>query len=750
MTKSFSKGFHNHLNYSPPGGCHLKLSTGKRCFASYTTTAFLPRLLTIIPILVAISPTIGGFGTVSPRDASQQNLDIFNFWDCGLLCLFTERRRHIEVLWRRRLLVTDDERKAKRRFLNLMRGFDTEDLDVLRKAIETGGVNIKQCAPGPPMDLVEEREESSGSSGEEEGEPEMMPGCSTTIVSTRPRHSIKQMERDRILFQRQRFPTVASIQHQPASSSSGGLPPPPATAVPISAGTSGAVPLQSPQGIGSGAYQRRYSTHREQQLQQQRNRRDSKFSRRFAVYTTEDNAGNSLRPLTTTIITSAGTARSPSSSDAELDTEENVPTSAGRRRRHRQRHQRLSDESADIGTTASPARRREVPPLTNPDAGLIPQIDKPMSMPYLCCKMWRWKDLQVDAALHRLDPLPWCRFGRAETASTLSDEQSFASGVLVNGGQRQQQYDTTTGSPITATTTILGDATIGHVRSAFQHSLQAARAASTAYGDANDELPPQTPPPAPPGQGTMLVGNSTSDWHQQQMGNHLGGTMVPSMATTPNRRISHSVHCQAMSWGRMARWQHNERVGDVVTLLGQFAVVGRMAGTVFDGQDVKTAWDVDNAASFALLRQSSDEMSEALDEVWLSDQPLFLCISRNIARAAGSTVTPSAAAQVPNIRRLSPGYCVRVHRISTRPTTMPDHLASSSPLHHHIGNDLSSFGPMITSSPPATELMPMLSTAQPSAAALSLLTISVGAGWGANYECRCATDLPCRYEVIFM
>uniref|UniRef100_A0A914I288 Mothers against decapentaplegic homolog n=1 Tax=Globodera rostochiensis TaxID=31243 RepID=A0A914I288_GLORO len=708
-------------------------------------------------------------------------------WDCGLLCLFTERRRHIEVLWRRRLLVTDDERKAKRRFLNLMRGFDTEDLDVLRKAIETGGVNIKQCAPGPPMDLVEEREASSGSSGEEEGEPEMMPGCSTTIVSTRPRHSIKQMERDRILFQRQRFPTVASIQHQPASSSSGGmtmLPPttPTATTVPISAGTSGAaavVPLQPPQGIGSSAYQRRYSTHREQQLQQQRNRRDSKFSRRFAVYTTEDNAGNSLRPLTTTIITSAaGTARSPSSSDAELDTEENVPTSTGRRRRHHQqhqRHQRLSVESADIGTAASPARRREVPPLTNPDAGLIPQIDKPMSMPYLCCKMWRWKDLQVDAALHRLDPLPWCRFGRVtinnatvsccnpfhyglwikpETVSTLSDEQSVASGVLVNGGQRQQQYDTTTGSPITATTTILGDTTIGHVRSAFQHSLQAARAASTAYGDANDELPPQTPPPAPPAQATMLVGNSTSDWHHQQMGNHLGGTtMVPSMATTPNRRISHSVHCQAMSWGRMARWQHNERVGDVVTLLGQFAVVGRMAGTVFDGQDVKTAWDVDNAASFALLRQSSDEMSEALDEVWLynsSDQPLFLCISRNIARAAGSTVNPSAAAQVPNIRRLSPGYCVRVHRISTRPTTMPDHLASSSPLHQHIGNDLSSFGPMIMPSPPPTELMPMLSTAQPNAAALSLLTISVGAGWGANYECRCVTDLPCRYEVIFM
>jgi hypothetical protein len=38
------------------------------------------------------------------------------------------------------------------------------------------------------MDLIEEREESSS---EEEPEPEMVPGCSTTIVSTRPRHSAK-------------------------------------------------------------------------------------------------------------------------------------------------------------------------------------------------------------------------------------------------------------------------------------------------------------------------------------------------------------------------------------------------------------------------------------------------------------------------------------------------------------------------------------------------------------------------------
>lgn len=74
----------------------------------------------------------------------------------------------------------------------------------------------------------------------------------------------------------------------------------------------------------------------------------------------------------------------------------------------------------------------------------------------------------------------------------------------------------------------------------------------------------------------------------------------------------------------MVRWQHNERVGDVVTLLGQFAVVGRLAGTVFDGQDVRTAWDVDNSASFALLRQPSDEVSETLDEVWLYNRRVYL------------------------------------------------------------------------------------------------------------------------------
>jgi len=40
------------------------------------------------------------------------------------------------------------------------------------------------------MDLIEERE-SSTSEDEEELEPEAVPGCSTTVLSTRPRHSMR-------------------------------------------------------------------------------------------------------------------------------------------------------------------------------------------------------------------------------------------------------------------------------------------------------------------------------------------------------------------------------------------------------------------------------------------------------------------------------------------------------------------------------------------------------------------------------
>lgn len=73
----------------------------------------------------------------------------------------------------------------------------------------------------------------------------------------------------------------------------------------------------------------------------------------------------------------------------------------------------------------------------------------------------------------------------------------------------------------------MGDTTIGHVRSAFQHSLQIA---AKTYGTKSGESPPQTPPPAPP------TGNN-----EPQMGNHLSTTVAGG-----SRRISHSVHHQAM------------------------------------------------------------------------------------------------------------------------------------------------------------------------------------------------------------
>lgn len=66
-----------------------------------------------------------------------------------------------------------------------------------------------------------------------------------------------------------------------------------------------------------------------------------------------------------------------------------------------------------------------------------------------------------------------------------------------------------------------------------------------------------------------------------------------------------------------------------------------------------------------------------------------------------------------NIRRLSPGYCIRVHRIPSQPesTRLPnfDDPANS----------------------------------------MSVLTISVGTGWGINYQRLYVTDMPCRYEIIF-
>lgn len=64
----------------------------------------------------------------------------------------------------------------------------------------------------------------------------------------------------------------------------------------------------------------------------------------------------------------------------------------------------------------------------------------------------------------------------------------------------------------------------------------------------------------------------------------------------------------------MARWEKKERISEVVTLIGQFVAVGRLAGTVHDGQDVKADWDIRNQVSFALMRLTENEYYE---DFWL-------------------------------------------------------------------------------------------------------------------------------------
>uniref|UniRef100_A0A1I8AF25 MH1 domain-containing protein n=1 Tax=Steinernema glaseri TaxID=37863 RepID=A0A1I8AF25_9BILA len=395
--------------------------------------------------------------------------------DCGFWCLLSERRRFVERLWRRRLLVTADERRAHRRFMRLMRGFDSEDLDVLRKAVETSGHEIKQCAPGPPMDV-----DSAGCS-KAAGEPE------------------------------------------------------------------------------------------------------------------EEEEGQE-------------------------------------------------------------------------ECGLIPQIDRPMSMPYLCCKMWRWKELQVDAALHRLDPMPWCRFGRVTInnatvsccnpyhyalwirpeLSSSSEEQSLAGGVVANGGPNWPPEPSRFGD---------GESS----------SFGLERRRTLAASDETDLPPSGSPPPIP-----------ESD----------------SVEDAPLAHELPAVHAQAVVWARLARYERKNRIGDVVNLVGQFVAVGKLAGTVFDGQDVRSDWDLQNHTSFSLIRQREQENVE---DVWLynsGDRPLFINVTSSLASHKSDA-----------IRRLSPGYCIRVHRLG-------------------------------------------LSVGDP-ANSMTFLTISVGIGWGVNYQFVYVSDTPCRYEICF-
>uniref|UniRef100_A0A914YJK6 MH2 domain-containing protein n=1 Tax=Panagrolaimus superbus TaxID=310955 RepID=A0A914YJK6_9BILA len=91
-------------------------------------------------------------------------------------------------------------------------------------------------------------------------------------------------------------------------------------------------------------------------------------------------------------------------------------------------------------------------------------------------------------------------------------------------------------------------------------------------------------------------------------------------------------------------------------------------------------------------------------QILSGDKPLFICLSQSHKSE--------------NIRRLSPGYCIRVYRIPT-------------------DNE----SPRYTTTPRQNSFDP--------ANSMSILTISVARGWGINYQRLFVTDMPCRYEIIF-
>ncbi|VDN05751.1 unnamed protein product [Thelazia callipaeda] len=414
--------------------------------------------------------------------------------NCGIWCLLSERGRHTERLWRLRTIQSSDERRARRRFDRLLRAFDTEDLAAILKAVQSGGRDIKQCAPGPPMDIMEE-----------------IPSCSRQVAET----------------------------------------------------------------------------------------------------------------------------------DGDDDDE------------------------------GYPEQRYE-------DTGLIPQIDKPMSMPYLCCKLWRWKELQVDAALHRLDPLPWCRFGHVTmnnatvsccnpyhyalwiiADSELSSEEAGLSGGLNGVLPIDHSYltnDTGFGDEITGT-------------SIANTLLQSSRIPPTLIDSPTSPLPTRS-------------NRSRSSGHQVCVEGYI------------------------LAWAHMYRWKEKERMDQHgITLRGQFVAVGLLADSVHDGQNVSIQWDIDNEVSFALIRQL--DVEQISHEVWLynsGNKPLFISISSSLSSHKAET-----------IRRLSSGYCYRVHR--------------------GIGPSLQK-GTCVTKRDPANTLR--------------FLNISVGKGWGEKYRRINHTDTPCRYEVIFV
>jgi hypothetical protein len=117
-----------------------------------------------------------------------------------------------------------------------------------------------------------------------------------------------------------------------------------------------------------------------------------------------------------------------------------------------------------------------------------------------------------------------------------------------------------------------------------------------------------------------------------------------------------------------------------------------------------------------------------------------MSISKNSARISSS--------EAPNIRRLSPGYCIRVHRLSSTSNNLISTTIPHSPQQQTtniIANDISFSSPHNIGDNNITTTNIPSSSSQ----TVSMLTISIGSGWGANYEQKSVSNLECRYEVIF-
>ncbi|KAK6024019.1 hypothetical protein OSTOST_10178, partial [Ostertagia ostertagi] len=135
----------------------------------------------------------------------------------------------------------------------------------------------------------------------------------------------------------------------------------------------------------------------------------------------------------------------------------------------------------------------------------------------------------------------------------------------------------------------------------------------------------------------------------------------------------------------MSRWERKDRVGEPLPLTGSFAAVGILSQSVHDAQPVCSDWDLRNEVSFALIRQSDPIGSDGPEDVWLYNRSVELhikedhhpseqrktyeeviCHLENVAHFSGTRplfISMTASSSKPDtLRRLSPGYCIRVHK----------------------------------------------------------------------------------------